>query len=98
LVSHTAFYISNKDNKNTLINRITSGDILEGFIDLKYELFSELTVNKFIEKEKRHGCFDVTTSTKNSLEKSSEGERKKALLAHIISKNPDYIIVDNIFV
>ncbi|MDO5972073.1 ATP-binding cassette domain-containing protein [Flavivirga aquimarina] len=94
---HTAFYISNKDNKKKLIEGIISGEILSDYIDLKGALFSELTVNKIIEEEKRHGRFDVVTSTKNSLEKSSEGERRKALLAHIISKKPDYIIVDNVF-
>ena len=94
---HTAFYISNKDNKKKLIEGIISGEILSDYIDLKGALFSELTVNKIIEEEKRHDRFDVVTSTKNSLEKSSEGERKKALLAYIISKNPDYIIVDNVF-
>lgn len=97
MYKHVAFYISNKDDKNILIDGIISGSILDGFIALNGELFSEITVNKFIEEEKRHGHFNVETKTKNSLENSSEGERKKALLTHIISKNPDYIIVDNIF-
>lgn len=94
---HATFYISNNDNKNELIKRILSGDILSDLKNLKGELFSEITINKFIEAEKRHGHFSVSTQTKNSLENSSEGERKKAVLTYIFSKKPDYIIVDNIF-
>ncbi|MGE5944917.1 MAG: ATP-binding cassette domain-containing protein, partial [Flavobacteriales bacterium] len=41
--------------------------------------------------------FDVVTNTKNSLQNSSEGERKKALLSHLILQNPDYLIADNVF-
>ncbi len=37
------------------------------------------------------------TDTKNSLEKSSEGERKKALLNHLIDTKPEYLIADNVF-
>lgn len=94
---HTAIYISNKENKRQLIDDITTGIIHYDFKDLKGALFSEITINKHIEEEKRHGNFQVLTETKNSLEKSSSGERRKALLHHIISKNPDYIIVDDIF-
>jgi len=45
----------------------------------------------------RHGSFDVQTKTKNSLRNSSEGECKKALISHILSQNPDYIVLDNVF-
>lgn len=95
--NHIAIYISNKDNKPLLIERIISGDIFNELKNLKYALFSEITLNKFIEEEIIHGRFDVQTETKNSLQHSSEGERKKALLNHIISQHPDYIIADNIF-
>ncbi len=94
---HFAIYISNNDNKLQLIEKIISGDINSTFSDLKGAVFSEVTLNKFIDEERRHGHFDVLTETKNSLQNSSEGERKKALLNHIISKKPDYIVVDNVF-
>ena len=97
MINHFAIYISNTDDKRQLIERLISGDIMHEFTKLKGSLFSEITVNKFIEEERRHGHFDVKTKTKNSLQQSSEGERKKAVLVHIISKKPDYIIVDNIF-
>ncbi|GAA4934707.1 hypothetical protein GCM10023314_03920 [Algibacter agarivorans] len=94
---HLAVYISNKDNKQALIERIISGQFISTLSNLKGALFSEITLNKFIAEEIHHGHFDVVTETKNSLQKSSEGERKKALLNHIISQNPEYIIVDNVF-
>jgi molybdate transport system ATP-binding protein len=97
LKNHIAIYISNNDDKLLLIERIVSGDILVDLKGLKHALFSEITLNKFIEEEIVHGHFDVVTETKNSLLQSSEGERKKALLDYIILQNPDYIIADNVF-
>lgn len=95
--THIAVYISNKEDKNHLIDRIIDGDILDGFSNLKGALFSEITLNQFIQEEIIHDHFDVVTNTKNSLQKSSEGERKKALLHHLISQNPEYLIADNVF-
>ncbi|CAH8283160.1 molybdate transport system ATP-binding protein [Mariniflexile fucanivorans] len=95
--NHKAIYISNNDDKVQLIERISSGITFEDVTNLKPALFSEITLNKFIEEEIIHGHFGVETETKNSLLHSSEGERKKALLDYIISQNPDYIIADNIF-
>lgn len=94
---HVAIYFSNTENKNQLIRQIQSGEVLSIFKDLQGALFSEIAINKFIEEEQRHWHYHVQTATKNSLEKSSSGERKKALLQHIVSKDPDYIIVDNVF-
>ncbi len=94
---HTAFYISNSDDKNDLLAQITSGELIPEIKDLKGAVYSDITIDKFIAEEKRHGRFNVATETKNRLQHSSSGEQKKALLAHIISKKPAYIIVDNIF-
>jgi len=98
LNQHIAIYISNKDDKTSLIKNIISGNIFEELNHLKVELFSEITLNKFIEEEIRHGQFNVRTSTQNSLKNSSEGERKRALLQHILSKsNFDCLVLDNVF-
>ncbi|WP_298236728.1 hypothetical protein [uncultured Algibacter sp.] len=94
---HIAFYISNKENKNELINGIVSGKLLVHLVGLNHALFSEVALNKFIEEETRHGKYYITTQTNNSLKNSSQGERKKALLNYIVSQNPEYIIVDNVF-
>jgi molybdate transport system ATP-binding protein len=97
LVRHIAIYISNNDDKSQLIEDLVSGNSFDYYLNLKGSVFSETTLNSFIEEEIRHGHFNVHTDHKNSLEKSSEGERKKALLEHLISANPEYLIVDNVF-
>ncbi|WP_223548136.1 ATP-binding cassette domain-containing protein [Aestuariivivens sp. NBU2969] len=94
---HVAVFISNNSDKYDLIDTIISGNSIVQVKGLKGGLFSEITVNKYIEEERRHGHFDIKTISNNSLEHSSAGERKKALLTHIISNKPNYIIVDNIF-
>ncbi|MFI1771446.1 ATP-binding cassette domain-containing protein [Thalassobellus citreus] len=95
--THTAIYISNKDDKKKLLESIQKQALVSDLSNLKGALFSEIALNKFILNETRYGHFDVTTQTKNSLKNSSQGERKKALLNHIIAQNPEYIIVDNVF-
>lgn len=95
---HIAIYITNKDNKKDLIHNLTSGVFFPELVHKQVAIFSEITINKFIEAEMRHGHFSVETATNNSLKNSSEGERKKALLNHILSGNaPDYLILDNVF-
>ncbi|MDO6759300.1 ATP-binding cassette domain-containing protein [Tamlana sp. 2_MG-2023] len=97
LIPHVSFYISNKEDKGQVIESIQKGNFDINFSNLKGALFSEITLNKFIQEEIRHEQFDVETIHKNSLKQASEGERKKALLKHIIALNPEYIIVDNVF-
>lgn len=96
-LKHIAYYISNNSNKKKLIDSILSGGQLKELSGLKAALFSEITINKLIEEEIRHKDFSVATVNKNSLQHSSQGERKKALLNHIISQDPDYLVVDNVF-
>ncbi len=45
----------------------------------------------------RHGHFNVKTKTANSLRNSSQSERRKALLNHIISQKTECLIIDNVF-
>jgi len=97
LPNHKAIYISNKDDKQELIELVMSGVLVANLQNKKGALFSEFTINKFIDEEVRHDHFYITTPTENSLQKSSEGERKKALLRHLISRNPDFMVVDNVF-
>ena len=94
---HVAFYVSNNENKKQLIKHIVSGTFFPKLASLKGAIFSEITINKFIEEETRHGRYEVKTSTSNSLKNSSEGERKRALLNHILStKTHDYLVLDNV--
>ncbi|WP_233243988.1 ATP-binding cassette domain-containing protein [Tamlana fucoidanivorans] len=89
--------MSNKDNKVEFVKRLVSGAVLPRLKHLKPAIFSEETINKLISEEIRHDIYLVQTQVKNSLLHSSQGERKQALLDYIISKNPEYLIVDNIY-
>ncbi|MGB5419617.1 ATP-binding cassette domain-containing protein [Algibacter sp.] len=93
-LKHRAYYISNTEDKKQLLETITASADVN---NLKGAVFSEFTINAFIEEEVRHGHFDVLTPTNNSLQNSSEGERKRALLNHILKSNPEYIVLDNVF-
>jgi molybdate transport system ATP-binding protein len=94
---HIAIYSSNNENKKELIKRILSGQFNLGISSLTYELYSDITLNTFLDEEMRHGHSGVETSTKNSLKNSSQGERKKALLKYIIAKKTECIILDNVY-
>ncbi|MGC6430592.1 MAG: ABC transporter ATP-binding protein [Jejuia sp.] len=95
---HRAVYISNNVNKKQLIKRIVNGDFFPELASQKSAVFSEITLNKYIEEETRHGYFEVKTETNNSLKNSSEGERKRALLKHILSNTQvDCLVLDNVF-
>ncbi len=95
---HSVVYISNNDNKTQLIKDITSGRYFPELASVKGAIFSEITINRYIEEELRHGRFNVQTDSHNSLKNSSEGERKRALLNHILSNTlPDYLILDSVF-
>ena len=97
MLKHIAIYISNQEHKKPLLSKITSGELIKELLNLKGGIFSEVTLTKLIDEEMCYGHFGVQTKTKNSLKNSSEGERKKALLNHILSQNPDYIVLDNVF-
>ncbi|WP_248722757.1 ATP-binding cassette domain-containing protein [Seonamhaeicola sp. ML3] len=94
---HTALYISNKHNKPKLIKSLVSGELLPE-IDLgEYILFSDITIDKLISEERRHGKSALSTLSQKKLQHASQGERRKALLKHIIAQKPNCIIVDNVF-
>lgn len=97
MVSHTAIYISNSEDKEKLIKRIICEDLFGEFSGLNGALFSKSTLDKFMQDEVRHDKYDVLTKTNNSLVNSSEGERKIALLEHLINLNPQYLVIDNVF-
>jgi len=94
MMNHIAFYIRNTDNKQVLINDLIGGKVFQSLKNLNGQLFSDLTLQKLITEELRHEHFEIIKGKKNSLQKYSEGEKKKLLLKWIIGQQPDYIIVD----
>jgi len=96
----TAFYITHNGDKDWLMQQLAEGnlfDFLPPLSMLKGEVFSNKTLQYFIEEELRHDHFEITAGIKNKLSLSSSGEQRKALLSYIIAKKTDYIIVENVF-
>lgn len=98
MFKHIAIYSSNSENKKQLHNAIVSGVLIPELSTLKGAFFTEITLSKFLQEEVIHGNFSVETETSNSLLNSSEGERKRALLKHVLANNTvDYLVIDNVF-
>ena len=97
---HTAFYISHDGDKEWLLQQLATGDKLNGLMhlnELTGEIFSNTTLQYFIDEELKHDHFEIIAGKNNRLAASSSGEQRKALLTYIIDKRPGYIIIDSLF-
>ncbi|MGB7395486.1 MAG: ATP-binding cassette domain-containing protein [Pricia sp.] len=97
---HWAVFINNTSDKSHFIDMILRGNLPEYFMtlqDKKGAIFSPLALEQFMDEENRHGHRILTVATGQSLQSMSSGERKKALLRHILKSDPDYMILDNPF-
>ncbi|MDA3890567.1 MAG: ATP-binding cassette domain-containing protein [Salinivirgaceae bacterium] len=99
-INHTALNGENLAMNLPIINQILKGNCPDYFPELtgkKGVLFSNTTLAKFIEEEYLHEVYDLSVETKRSIRTFSSGEQKKALLNYLLSKKPDFLIVDNPF-
>ncbi len=99
-IRHWGVLMDNSTPKVDLVNSILKGvqnTPFKALSDLTGALFSPLELQRLIEEEERHDIKVITQETTQSLKSMSSGERKKALLAHILKTEPDYIILDNPF-
>lgn len=97
---HIAFYISDGGSNDWLIGQLMSDELLNfnfNLKGLKGEVFSNHTIQYFLQEETRHDHFEVEMPNHHSLISSSSGEQRKALLAHLVKKKPAYLIVENVF-
>jgi molybdate transport system ATP-binding protein len=60
-------------------------------------LFSSFTLNKYIREEAIHDDFTLSKGSGRSIRTFSSGEQKKALFKHLLAKDPDFMILDNVF-
>jgi molybdate transport system ATP-binding protein len=100
LINHWAIFVNNTTNHQSFIQQLLQGHAAEPFTAFNTQkglLFSTITLNAFIEEEDRHEHTDVLKNTTRTLKSMSSGERKKALLAYLLSQQPDFIILDNPF-
>lgn len=93
-------YLSNKSNKNYILQQIMANKFLQPYLDLsplKGALHSSITIDKFIEDELRHDQFLIQTDENSSLVSMSSGQQKKALLLYLINQKPQYIVLDDVY-
>ncbi len=97
---HIALYLSADENIEQLTRLIMAGrsfDFAAGLENQKGALFSMLSIRQLVKEELLHDHFEVNAVNGHSLATSSSGEQRKALLQHLISQRPAYIIADNVF-
>ncbi|MCR4030105.1 MULTISPECIES: ATP-binding cassette domain-containing protein [Flavobacterium] len=98
-MQHWDILLSNQVNKKKLIDNILNGEAtgeLAVFNNQKGILFSDISIEKFIEKEFQYDSVEASTSNRQ-LRTFSSGERKKEFLKYCINQKPDFIIFDNPF-
>lgn len=86
--------------ESTFIKNLLAGEGPEPFQELEGKvgaLFSQVTLNRFIKEEYIHDDYSLTQNEHRSIRTFSSGEQKKALLNYLLSKNPDFLIIENAF-
>ncbi|MFB9079983.1 ATP-binding cassette domain-containing protein [Flavobacterium procerum] len=99
-MQHWDILLSNQVNKKEFIDTVLSGKAkgeLEIFNSQKGILFSDIAIEKFIEKEFQYDSVEASVDTHRQLRTFSSGERKKEFLKYCINQKPDFIIFDNPF-
>ncbi|WP_427873092.1 ATP-binding cassette domain-containing protein [Flavobacterium sp. MMS24-S5] len=99
-MQHWDILLSNQVNKKKLIDNILNGEAtgeLAVFNHQKGILFSDIAIEKFIEKEFQYDSVEASPDSHRQLRTFSSGERKKEFLKYCINQKPDYIIFDNPF-
>jgi len=96
---HSAIVVDNEVKTDMLVKSLLAGT-LPHFIHLKAQQvaqFSKVQIEHFIEEEERHDKRILTKNSRQSLQSMSSGERKKALLHHILEQNPQTLMLINPF-
>ncbi|SHJ21357.1 ATP-binding cassette domain-containing protein [Pseudozobellia thermophila] len=98
--AHWALFVDNTSRKDLLVDAILEQKAPAGFEalnGLKGSLFSKRVLERFIDKEDRHGTRLINSDRDQTLKSMSSGEQKKALLKHLLGTKPDFLILDNPF-
>ncbi|WP_417941551.1 ATP-binding cassette domain-containing protein [Flavobacterium sp. RS13.1] len=97
---HWDILLTNQVNKKKFIDTLLSGEAKEElavFNNQKGILFSDISIEKFIEREYQYESVEASPESHRQLRTFSSGERKKEFLKYCISQKPDFIIFDNPF-
>ena len=94
-----ALYLSNKSDKNFILNEILENSFLNAFVDLsvlKGVLYSSITIDKIIEEEIQHDKILIQSEGNKNLRTMSSGQQRKALLEYLLVQNPEFILLDDV--
>ena len=98
---HRNILLTDTVNKSQFIHNLLSGNNtgeLAVYNNFKGILFSDITIQQFIEKEEQYDICEAAPAALNrKLRTLSAGEQKKEFLKYCLNQNPDYIILDNPF-
>lgn len=97
---HWDILLTNQVNKKKFIDTLLSGEAKEELAVFNHQkgiLFSDISIEKFIEREYQYESVEASPESHRQLRTFSSGERKKEFLKYCISQNPDFIIFDNPF-
>lgn len=95
-----AILTNNTSQTKDLVNALLFGGHVKGLevlTDRKGLLFSRSEVNRFMDEEERHDTKILTKGIPQSLKSMSSGEQKKALLSHLMTQKPDFLVLVNPF-
>jgi molybdate transport system ATP-binding protein len=97
---HRAIYFTAPADKEQLIQQLATARFPLSLQFLKHRqglFFTNKILQEYIKEEMRHELFYVRAANGISLATSSDGEQKKALLHHLLSKAPDFLVIDDVF-
>jgi len=98
-IKHCAIDIAADCNYDWVMEHLLNGSLLKPVISLPVAdgaLYSYISINSMIAEELIHDRVEIITATNTGLQSMSSGEQKKALLQYIISKQPGFIVIDNV--
>jgi molybdate transport system ATP-binding protein len=97
---HTAIYTDNHSRKEELAQQLLHGtpppelSFLGGRSGAH---FSNARIARMLDEEARHDHVDLDLGEDRKLATYSSGERRKALLDHLLESSPDFLVFDNLF-
>lgn len=99
-INHWAIEDADFTKDITFVKNILKGTGPKPLVYLKDKIgdfYSNHTLNELIQEEATHSDFTLSKHKHRSIRTFSSGEQKKALLNHLLSKNPDFLIIENTF-
>ncbi|MEQ8473067.1 MAG: ATP-binding cassette domain-containing protein [Marinoscillum sp.] len=93
--NHWNILVPNGAGKEDLIKAILSHRLLGELASEQIALYSPMAIKKYLREEEVHDLYIISNERGQTLQSMSSGERKKALLMHLINQQPSALLLDN---